>query len=568
MDVSRATPATEIQFPTWNCLYQIRDFVKDLEGLEAQCDGQAVALARLDLNTWRGPGRPCGHLEFQYTVTAQEDGPYSSRLDSEHAFLNLAMLLFYLPQERGRPTHVKVLLPEGWEMATLLASEENEFAAENYDALVDSPIEAGHFDELTFTQQLPPAGAGSGAVEKRATVRIIVHADRKDYSSRHLLDSIRKIVNAETTLMQDLPFERYTFILHFPRTGERNGGMEHRDGAAITLPASLAKDPSPGFADTVAHELFHAWNVKRVRPQALEPIDYVHGNDTRDLWFSEGVTSTYAELALLRAGLIDRETFYARVAGAIETLQGRPARHFQTVETAGEEAWLEKYPDYSRPERSISYYNKGELLGFLLDLGIRHASQNRAGLDDVMRRLNLDFARQGRFYTLADIRAIISQLAPSFAVDQFLRDYVQGTEELDYSQYLGYAGLHVSESVTELPLPGFSVARNSVGAWQAGSIDTGSDAEQAGLRPDDILVKADGEPLPTAAGASLPSWRPSQVVELEVQRQAETLSFRFKVGVNRQVSVQLTEIPHASSAQLRVREGWLTGQTRTESARE
>ena len=198
------------------------------------------------------------------------------------------------------------------------------------------------------------------------------------------------------------------------------------------------------FEEVAAHEFFHLWNVKRIRPQRLEPIDYVHGNDTRDLWFSEGVTNTYAELFLLRAGLISRPTFYARLAAAIGTLEDRPARFFQSAEESGLEAWFEKYYDYARPQRSISYYNKGELLGFLLDLALRHATANQAGLDDAMRRLNDEFARRCHSFTDSDLRLVLAQVAPNFSgLDLFFRDYVQGTRELDYATYLGYAGLEV-----------------------------------------------------------------------------------------------------------------------------
>src|SRR5205814_5971912 len=152
-----------------------------------------------------------------------------------------------------------------------------------------------------------------------------------------------------------------------------------------------------------ADEFFHLWNVKRIRPQGLEPVDYVHGNDTTELWFSEGVTSTYGELALLRAGLISRQDFYANLAQEIRDLEQRPARKSQSAVEAGREAWLEQYVDYARPEPSISYYNKGELLGYLLDLGIRHATGNRRSLADVMRGLNENFARRGRFFPRADL---------------------------------------------------------------------------------------------------------------------------------------------------------------------
>jgi predicted metalloprotease with PDZ domain len=469
LSIPNAGAATEIQIPTWNCLYQIRDFVRNVEDLKGDCDGQPIDLRRPDLNTWRGPEQPCGNLTFRYAVYANHDGPFDSMLDGSHSFLNLAMELFYLPQERNRPIQVKFLLPPGWKLATLLEGEGDEFQAGNYDALVDSPVEAGHFEEFSYQQDFLPADAPK-AEAKRATFRLIVDADRALYSPGRILESVQKITAEETALMQDLPFKRYTFFLHFPSEGGSTGGMEHRDGAAIAIPASqMRKDGGP-LESMVAHEFFHAWNVKRIRPQSLEPVDYIHGNDTRDLWLCEGVTSTYAQLALLRAGLIDRDTFYRRVSGAIRSLQKHEARRYQSVETAGREAWLEKYPAYNRSDRSISYYNKGELLGYLIDLGMRHATQNQAGLDDLMRRLNQDFGRRSRFYTMDDIRAIVAQLAPAFDLDRFLADYVRGTQELDYATYLGYAGLRLATHPAELPKQGSAAARNSEGPAEADSL--------------------------------------------------------------------------------------------------
>jgi len=430
MTVAGASPSTELQFPAWNNLYQIRDFARNIQELAADCDGTQEQLIRVDLNTWRSEAKPCEKLALRYAVYVVGSPPFSSALDSQHAFLNFATLLFYLPKERGRAARVKLLVPAEWKVATLLDEDGDGFLASNYDGLVDSPAEAGQFQDYSFSQN-------------GATYRVVVHADVTDYSPDRLLASLRMITATETALMRDVPFSRYTFILHFPREGG-GGGMEHRNGTAITVRASQLRDHWENLEGVAAHEFFHLWNVKRIRPQSLEPIDYVHGNDTQDLWFCEGVTSTYGELALLRAGLISRKTFYARLGSAIEALQSRPARFFQSVEESGLEAWFEKYNDYLRPERSVSYYNKGELLGFLLDLALRHATGNGAGLDDVMRRLNDDFARPGRYYTDADLRRLIAQIAPGFSgLEAFFADYVRGTRELDYGTYLGYAGLEL-----------------------------------------------------------------------------------------------------------------------------
>jgi len=430
MTVAGASPSTELQFPAWNNLYQIRDFVRNIQELAADCDGAQEQLTRVDLNTWRSEAKPCAKLALRYAVYVAGSPPFSSALDSQHAFLDFATLLFYLPKERGRAAHVKLLIPAEWKVASLLEEDGDGFLAPNYDVLVDSPAEAGQFQDYSFSQD-------------GATYRVVVDADVKDYSADRLLASLRKITATETALMRDVPFSRYTFILHFPRE-DGGGGMEHRNGTAITVRVPQLRDHWENLEGVAAHEFFHLWNVKRIRPQSLEPIDYIHGNDTRDLWFCEGVTSAYGELALLRAGLISRKTFYARLGSAIDALQSRPARFFQSAEESGLEAWFEKYNDYLRPERSISYYIKGELLGFLLDLALRHATGNGAGLDDVMRRLNEDFGRPGRYYTDADLRRLIAQVAPRFSgLEAFFADYVRGTRELDYDTYLGYAGLEL-----------------------------------------------------------------------------------------------------------------------------
>ena len=566
LNIPGAGAGTEIQIPTWNCLYQIRDFVKNVEDMKGECDGQPADLDREDQNTWRGPNRSCGNLTFHYSVYANADGPFDSILNDNHSFLNLAMVLFYLPHERSRTTQVQYQLPGGWKLATLLEGEGNEFQAANYDALVDSPVEAGHFEEFSYPRNFTPPDV-SAADAKHATIRVIIDADRADYSPDRIMSSVQRITAEEIRLMQDLPFRRYTFILHFPRDGGSTGGMEHRDGTAIAIPASVIRAEDGYLESVVAHEFFHAWNVKRIRPQSLEPVDYINGNDTRDLWLCEGVTNTYAQLALFRADLIDRGTFYARVAAAIQSLQDHGARRYQSVEMSGREAWLEKYSEYNRSERSISYYNKGELLGYLLDLGLRHASDNQAGLDDVMRRLNQDFALRDHFYTTTDLRSIIAQLAPTFDMNRFLMDYVRGTQELDYSTYLGYAGLHLKTHREELPLPGFSSSRNPAGLLQVDSVDTGSDAQRAGLQSGDVLIMADGNPLPAGPNPTLPSWRPGQAVQLQITRDGVTHILKFRIGVHRQISVQIEEDPQASPNQLRVREGWLKGVTNSYSGK-
>jgi predicted metalloprotease with PDZ domain len=266
-------------------------------------------------------------------------------------------------------------------------------------------------------------------------------------------------------------------------------------------------------------------------------------------------------LVLVRSGLISRQRFYERLAGEIGRLQERPARLFQSAELAGLDAWLERYPGYLRPTRSISYYNKGALLGFLLDLKIRHDSHNLHSLDDLMRRLNEDFARRGRFFTDADLRQLVAELAPQdHGLDSFFRDYVSGASELDYDTYLGYAGLQLRTEAAKGASLGFRTIQTADGPHrvEVDSIEPGSSAAQAGLAKGDVLCRWDGQEL-TSLPEQLPGLRPGQKIRLDVRRRGKILNLKFELGALRETTYRVSEIPGATDDQLRVRDGWLEG---------
>ncbi len=545
MTVSDAPPALQIQFPAWNALYQIRDFVHDVQDLQATCDGAPLDLIPVDIDTWQNGERECRELVASYDVYANEESVFAAILNERHAFLNLAQVLFYLPAERNRSVAVEFLLPEGWKLATPL--DENatgQYTAPDYDRMVDSPVEAGTFDDYSYEQG-------------GAQYRVVVYTEGAKYPSKKLLDSCEKITATETGLMQNVPFRRYTFFFHFLAFG--GGGMEHAYGTAIGFPAGRLDSGWLELEATIAHEFFHLWNVKRIRPQGLEPIDYIHGNDTRDLWLSEGVTSTYEELALVRSGLATRKEFYDRVAEQIAELEKRPARNFQSAELSGMDAWLEGYRNYFRPERSISYYNKGELLGFLLDLGLRQASHDRASLDDFMRALNRSFAEQGRFFQDSDLIALAGQLGGgAFDAPAFFRDYVTGTQSLDYDRYLGYAGLNLEKEAASEPDWGLRASVGFTGAReiQVDSVDPGSAAADAGLRAGDVITSVNGQPL-SVPPDRLTGVKPGEQVELGILRRSHPLSIKFQLGASSETHYRIEENPQATADQVALRDSWL-----------
>src|SRR5947209_7764970 len=328
----------QVQLPVWNALYQVRDFAKNVIGVKASTpSGEQLPLTQVDKTTWEFKPKP-GWVIVEYDAVLDEAGPFGAQFNSHHAFLNFAQLLMYPPAGRDLPINLSFdRVPAGWKLATPLTwisiplgasggSSQYSLRAPNYDRLLDSPCELGEFAESDFEQG-------------GAKYRVVVDADPGDYNGSQLVESLKKITAAETSWMDDRPFDTYVFIYHFPH-GPAGGGMEHAYSTAIDHSASELKDLK-SFQSVSAHEFFHLWNVKRIRPQSLEPIDYSRENYTRALWFSEGVTTTVENVIQFRAGLIDEKQFLVNVGEEITELERRPAHLTQSAEDSSLNAWLE-----------------------------------------------------------------------------------------------------------------------------------------------------------------------------------------------------------------------------------
>lgn len=435
-EISMMIPSVQrsvtVQMAAWDGLYQIRDFAHHVTAMRAtDPSGRMLPVMRVDTQTWRIAGS--GEVRVQYETSWDEPGPFGTQFDNEHAFINLAMVLCYVPERVAEDTLARFDgLPRGWRVAAELPAADVEdlaamaYSAPNYGALVDAPVEVGRFEDVRFKAGGRP-------------IRAVLHGDSIDHA--RLISTLTAIVNYETSLMGDAPFTEYTFFFHVGRR-YGGGGMEHSNCAAIAV------DSIASLADISAHEFFHLWNVKRIRPQSLEPVDRIHEMLSPALWFAEGVTDTYASYALVRTGLWTKAEFLSDLSEQIGTLEARPAHLWQSAEESSLTTWFDKYALYNRPENSISYYNKGQLLGIGLDLVIRDATDNRASLDDVMRRLNQQYAQHELFYPDSQgvrvaAEEIIRQFRPDGAVDlsNFFRRYVAGTDSLPYSEWLSVAGL-------------------------------------------------------------------------------------------------------------------------------
>jgi predicted metalloprotease with PDZ domain len=434
MTIPDVKDSVTVQMPAWNALYEIRDFASHVREVKASNESGALPVEKLDKQTWRVTGQ--GTITLQYDTFWDEPGPFSSQLNSEHAFINPAMILMYVPDRRSEKLGVSLVdRPLAWMASSPPGSIACFQSSANgvgcgifettYDALVDSPSEIYTGISFVVTEgSAPIVAALHGKIE---------HPER-------FKEKLANICQYELALMGGPPFNSYQFIFHI---GENvgGGGMEHANGTAI------AARSEEGALTIAAHEFFHLWNVKRIRPASLEPVDYTKEQYTKSLWFAEGVTSTYEKYTLVRTGIWPKAHFYADLGHEISTLEASPANVWQSAEQSSLDTWFEKYAIYNQPDHSVSYYTKGAVIGVLLDLWIREQTNNTRSLDDMMRAMNEQFGKTGKPYRdREDLEAVCTQTAKA-SCKAFFDNFVSGTTPFPYDEYFGFAGLKIRRVV-------------------------------------------------------------------------------------------------------------------------
>jgi predicted metalloprotease with PDZ domain len=541
-----------VQIPAWNALYQIRDFAGHIQHMEALAGSEKSPIEKLDKQTWHITGQ--GTITVRYATYWDEVGPFATQLNGEHAFINPAMILLYVPDRRGEAVELSLQDVSGtWKaassvpasMATVGAVRSFVFNTKSYDALVDAPIEAGKFAEFDLKGVSPH-------------ITVVVHGD--NWSQKKVESDLSRICNYELKLMEGPPpFEHYVFILHIGK-GAGGGGMEHANSTAIGIPSDEY------LSGVAAHEFFHLWNVKRIRPMSLEPVDFTKEQYTRALWFAEGVTSTYGAYTLVRSGIWNKERFYQDLGEQISELESRPANHWQSAEESSLDAWLEKYSLYNGPDYSVSYYTKGQVLGDLLDILIRDRTDDGKSLDDVLRGMNNDFAKQGYTYRDSlDVRVEAEKVAGG-SFEEFFRDYVAAAEPLPYQQVLALAGLELRTIEHKRAVLGFSAERESGGTATVRGVDDGNSAAEAGLRPGDVIVNWNDGDVPRNLGRWVRERQPGETVKVRIRRDEKDRMLEFKLGEEKELLYQVAEDSKAGEKARRIREGLLRGTTHSVAA--
>ena len=537
----------DFQLPVWNAVYQVRDFAQHVVGFEAHTSvGAAVPTRKRNPSLWRLTVSAGERVQVRYRVRADRPGPFGAFADSEHVCLNLAQVLAYPLDARGHRFTLGLRnVPPRWKVGLELPTSNGGYYAPSYDRLVDTPFHLSDSKETNFEHQ-------------GRRIRILAHPGGGDYNLGSLKQTIKKILATTTELMGDVPFPAYTFVYHF--SDDPGGGMEYRNGTSIYGPRQCGECDMSGLT---AHEFFHVWNIKRIRPQSLQPVDFTQPNYSPSLWFSEGVTSAYAEYIRLQSGLRTAADFLGRLGRLITNHERRPASRTQSAEQSSIEAWLERHPAYGRSDRSISYYLKGEIIAHLLDLSIRHSTENRRSLDDVMRQLNQEYAQKGRYFNDTETLESIADEVAARDLPGVFDELVRTASKIPWNRYFGYAGYELSKTKESRLHLGMSLSNPPGLGIVVTDVQPTGPAATAGFQLGDRLVTISGRRVtggPDEATRQINLHQQNRV-QVGVERAGVPLVLSVKPRKLSQSVYRLTDLESPTRRQLAIRRGWLERRT-------
>lgn len=474
----------DLKMPVWTPgSYLIREYAKHVQDFVATDSSQKILSSqKVNKNHWQVASNDCAEMMVHYRIFANELTVRTNHLDATHGYFNGAALFFFVPGLEKQPITLQVIPPRSdWQVSTSLPKAEmetNTFIARDFDTLVDTPVEIGtqqvyDFEVLGKPHSLVIWSGGNADPE-----RII--ADTK------------KVIKVEAKMFGGLPYKKYLFLLHLSASGY--GGLEHKDSCTLNYPRFGFRDREKyeRFMQLVAHEFFHLWNVKRIRPKALETFDYEAENYTTSLWFCEGTTSYYDLLIPLRAGIYNRKTYLKSLSKDITKYLTTPGRKVQPLGESSYDAWIKLYRrDANSDNNQISYYLKGQFVSLLLDLLIRAKHQNQRSLDNVMQLMWQRFGQAEIGYSEKQLRSVIAEVAEE-NLDDFFNRYIETTEELPFDKYLNPFGLDVKVTQeSDIPYLGI-MAQSENNREVVKFVAADSPAAIGGIDPDDELLAING----------------------------------------------------------------------------
>src|SRR2546427_10890543 len=543
-----------VSLPAWSPgNYEMQNYARYLHGFGAKnASGQALRWDRADKDTWRiVTGRADRvTVDFDYAPDTL-DLSVARVVDDFGQFLGTNLFLFEEGQ-LARPAEVQFRVPAGWQVTTALKGPTNGvYRAGDYHELADAMTFVGRYS-LDSLQ----------ADGKWIRIALWPASDYTAAVARNLRSGIAKMAPVQNHIMGEAPYDVYTIffnVIHGPV--DFGGGLEHSSSQYDIMPAESFADPAGNLGDFIypllSHEFFHLWNVKRIRPAEMWPYDYHAEQYTPLLWWSEGVTDYYADLTNLRSGLWSSGQFLANASSDIGQVESAPEPW--SAEDGSEATWInEVYVNSSQ-----LYYPKGALLGFLLDISIRDATDNAHTLDDVMRALYTRYYRQNKGFSTADLLNEL-RTAGMPDVDTFYRRYIDGRDSLPYESVFARAGVVVNRSVVSIPFVGISSGPTTTGGVQVQSVTPGSAAEAAGVQPGDVLSNVGGVAVTAdqnwgQAFRTKYQGKSGQPFTLTVQRGGRTLTLNAVLKERTLTHLTLTRAPNPTPKQARIWQGLASG---------
>ncbi len=554
-----ANADVELSMAVWTPgSYLVREYARNVEDLRAaSADGSPLALTKSRKNRWSVHTGSNPGLVLEYKVYCNELSVRTNLVDADVAVINGAPTFIRLVEPTPRAAIVEMVLPEDWKdtvsgLDLEVAGKANRFIAKNYDELVDSPLMAGR--ELI-----------DQVFEIDGVEHHVSHlGDTSQWDTEEVLADVEQLARAEVHFWQVIPYQHYHFMNLVLGGG---GGLEHLDSTLMMAGPFRTRTRSGyrGWLGLVAHEFFHTWNVKRLRPASLGPFDYENENHTRSLWIAEGITSYYDDLLMRRAGLLDETQYLEKLSGQIRSLQTTPGRLVQPLGMASYDAWIKHYrSDENSPNTSISYYTKGAVVAFLLDVEIRVASGGAKSLDDVMR---LMFERYSGDvgYTPEQFRSTASEVAGADLSDFFARAIDQ-TGELDYLPATEYFGLSLKDKAApkdddEQEDGDVDDPVAHLGLQMSGSVVSRvlreTPAYEAGFNAGDEVIAVAGYRLKGDFRAFMSQFRPEETVAVTIARRGRLRELKATTGHAPEELWELAVDPERSQLQQARYEQWI-----------
>lgn len=543
----------ELMMATWTPgSYLIREFSRHVETLEARTrDGRLLAVKKSRKNRWIVDTERAESIVVSYRVYGREMSVRTNWIDSDFAMLNGAPTFLTLADDaRARPHDVALRLPSNWDGGVTGLKQHpngqpNTYRADSYDTLVDSPIIIGNPAVYEFSVNNTPH-------------QLVNIGEAGIWRGAESANDVKRITDEIYRMWESMPYDQYLFLNMITEAG---GGLEHRNS---TLLMSSRWDTSSRtsylqWLGLVSHELFHAWNGKKLRPIELESFDYENEVYTESLWMVEGLTSYYADLAVHRAGLSTEDEYLEALSSHIRTLQTTPGRAIQPVALASYDAWVKYYRrDENSRNSSVSYYSKGAVLGFLLDMQIRASTGGAKTLDDLMRLLYSRFS-ETRGFTSNDIRSAAQQLA-GVDMSKWFTKALNTTEDLDYSTALKWLGLEFFSKIEgkKNGWVGLVTQTTNARTWVT-EVTRDTPGQKAGFNVDDeILAIGPFRVLHNQWNERIGQATPGSELEVLVSRRGKLRQIQVKVGTKPVHRWELQSIADPTPSQQHHREEWLT----------